>query len=85
MRLCVLTNLRIKCFEDDFKNSAFIKYILCFSNSPICTPFRGMLMTGQYSLYNGCYTNDRPLLPGNGKMFAEVLRDDGYKTGYIGK
>lgn len=57
----------------------------CFSNSPICTPFRGMLMSGQYSLYNGCYVNDRPLVPGHGKKFAEVLRDAGYHTGYIGK
>lgn len=62
-----------------------LRFENCFSNSPICTPFRGMLMSGQYSLFNGCYSNDRPLLPGNGKKFAEVLRDDGYKTGYIGK
>ena len=62
-----------------------VRFKNCFSNNPICTPFRGMLMSGQYSLYNGCYTNDRPLLPGHGKKFAEVLRDDGYYTGYIGK
>jgi arylsulfatase A-like enzyme len=62
-----------------------LRFKSCFSNSPICTPFRGMLMSGQYSLYNGCYVNDQPLIPGNGKKFAEVLRDDGYYTGYIGK
>lgn len=62
-----------------------LRFTNCFSNSPICTPFRGILFSGQYSLYNGCYTNDRPLLPGNGKKFAEVLRDNGYYTGYIGK
>ncbi|MGQ1783615.1 MULTISPECIES: sulfatase family protein [unclassified Saccharicrinis] len=62
-----------------------LRFTNCFSNSPICTPYRGMLMSGQYSLYNGCFTNDRPLLPGNGKKFAEVLRDDGYYTGYVGK
>lgn len=65
--------------------SAGLRFDNCFSNSPICTPFRGMLMSGQYSLYNGCYVNDTPLIPGNGKKFAEVLRDDGYYTGYIGK
>lgn len=62
-----------------------LQFSNCFSNCPVCTPFRGMLMSGQYSLYNGAYHNDRTLLPGNGKKFAEVLRDDGYHTAYIGK
>jgi arylsulfatase A-like enzyme len=57
----------------------------CFSNCPICTPFRGMLMSGQHSLYNGTFTNDVTLIPGHGKKFAEVLRDAGYSTAYIGK
>jgi arylsulfatase A-like enzyme len=56
-----------------------------FTNSPICTPFRGLLMSGQHALYNGCYTNDVTLVPGNGKKFAEVLRDEGYSTAYVGK
>ena len=29
----------------------------CISNSPTCTPYRGMLMTGKYALHNGCFTN----------------------------
>ena len=57
----------------------------CFTNSPICTPFRGLLMSGQHALYNGCYTNDVSLIPGNGEKFAEVLRDAGYSTAYAGK
>lgn len=57
----------------------------CFSNEPICTPFRGLLMSGQHSLKNGCYTNDVPLIPGNGKKIGEVFRDNGYSTAYIGK
>ena len=57
----------------------------CFSNSPTCTPYRGMLMSGKHALHNGCFTNDRPLIPGHGKKFAEVLRDAGYYTGYVGK
>jgi len=57
----------------------------CFSNSPVCTPFRGMLMSGQHSLYNGCFRNDVTLIPGNGKKFAEILRDEGYNTAYVGK
>jgi len=57
----------------------------CFSNSPVCTPFRGMLMSGQQPLYNGAFVNDKPLVPGHGKKFAEVLRDAGYNTAYVGK
>jgi len=56
-----------------------------YVNCPISSPFRGILMTGQHTLYNGCFTNDVPLLPASGKKFAEVLRDAGYRSAYIGK
>jgi arylsulfatase A-like enzyme len=62
-----------------------IRFTHCFSNCPISTPFRGMLLSGQHSIKNGCFVNDMPLVPGHGKKFAEVLRDDGYSTAYIGK
>ena len=62
-----------------------IRFTDCFSNCPVSTPFRGMLMTGQHSLNNGTIINDVPLLPGHGKKIAEVLRDAGYSTAYIGK
>lgn len=62
-----------------------VRFTHCFSNSPVCTPYRGMLMSGQQSLYNGTYVNDKPLVPGHGKKFAEVLRDAGYSTAYVGK
>jgi len=57
----------------------------CVSISPVCTPFRAMLMSGQHLLYNGALTNDWPMLANNGKTFGECLRDAGYKMGYIGK
>ena len=62
-----------------------LRFTHTFSNSPICTPFRGMLMSGQQTLYNGTFVNDKPLVPGHGKKFAEVLRDAGYSIAYIGK
>ncbi len=62
---------------------------VCFehavSNQPICTPFRGMLFSGQHPLYSGCFTNDVPLLPNTGDRFAHVLSRAGYETAYIGK
>lgn len=69
---------------DKFANEG-LRFNQCFSNCPICTPYRGILMSGQHTLYNGTFTNDKPLIPGHGKKFAEVLRDAGYNTAYIGK
>ncbi len=55
------------------------------SSCPICSPYRGMLMSGQHPLYNGCFTNDVPLLPDNGLSFAQALGQAGYETAYVGK
>jgi len=62
-----------------------IRFNHCVSSQPVCTPFRGMLMSGQHPLYNGAYTNDVALLANNGKYFGHVLTEAGYRTGYIGK
>ena len=78
-------NKQIKTPHLDEFSKQGVRFTHCFSNSPICTPFRGMLMSGQQSLYNGAYVNDKPLVPGHGKKFAEVLRDAGYSTAYVGK
>lgn len=50
----------------------------------VCAPARASLLTGQYPLTNGVYINDVPLQP-NGPALAEVFKDEGYRTGYIGK
>ena len=57
----------------------------CVSNCPVCTPYRGMLMTGQHPLRNGAFANDLGVVPGQGATFAESLSDAGYDTAYIGK
>ncbi len=62
-----------------------IAFMHAVSNSPLCTPYRGMLMTGQHPLYNGCISNDVPLLPNKGTTFAQVLNAAGYITAYVGK
>ena len=46
---------------------------------------RGMLLSGQHPLKNGAFSNDVCMLPGKGNYFGEVLRDNGYRTGYVGK
>ena len=55
------------------------------ATSPLCSPYRGMLLSGQHPLYNGCWDNDIPLLPGSHVSFAEALSQHGYETAYIGK
>ena len=62
-----------------------IQFNHCISSCPVCTPYRGMLLSGQHPLQNGAYINDVPLLTDNGKYIGHVLKDAGYRTAYIGK
>ena len=51
---------------------------------PVCSPFRGMLMSGLYPMRNGVVGNDTPLSDGL-PTFGKLFREAGYRTGYIGK
>lgn len=68
------------------------------SNYPLCTPFRGMLMTGQYPYRNGLQGNAHTGAGGNfggldfgielkkdAVTWSDVLSQQGYHLGYIGK
>jgi arylsulfatase A-like enzyme len=54
------------------------------STYPICSPFRGMLITGLYSLHSGISNNDHPLNP-DLPSFAKACKEVGYNTAFIGK
>ena len=69
---------------DGFAEAA-VRFNHCVSNAPVCTPYRGLLLSGRHPLHNGAVFNDWQMLPGAGTHFAEVLRDAGYRTGYVGK
>lgn len=62
-----------------------VRFNHCVSNSPVCTPYRAMLMSGQHCLNCGAFANDIQLLAGGGNYFGEVMRDAGYRMGYVGK
>jgi arylsulfatase A-like enzyme len=62
-----------------------IRFDHCISSSPVCTPYRGMLLTGQHPLRHGALHNDLPLLAHNGTTFAQALGAAGYRTAYVGK
>ncbi|WP_051389457.1 sulfatase family protein [Arthrobacter sp. 35W] len=62
------------------------------SNYPVCSPHRAMLMTGQYPHQNHVTHNVNSLtaswgvgLRADAPSWVRVLRDAGYRTGYIGK
>jgi arylsulfatase A-like enzyme len=55
-----------------------------FSGCPICSPYRGQLLTGRYSHVNGVVCNEYGLFDDQ-PLLAQVLKDNGYRTAYIGK
>ena len=56
----------------------------CYSSDPVCGPFRGALLTGQYTSTCGVHKNNLPL-PYGTKTFANALNDAGYDTSWVGK
>jgi arylsulfatase A-like enzyme len=56
----------------------------CYSNDPVCGPFRGSLLTGQYTSRCGVSHNGAPL-PIGVTTFADAFNDAGYTTSWVGK
>jgi len=56
----------------------------CYSNNPVCGPFRGALLTGQYTSRCGVTGNGMPLPVGT-TTWAEAFNAAGYQTSYVGK
>ena len=54
------------------------------AGTPVCSPYRASLMTGQYPLTHGVYINDVELAP-DCCSIARAFGDSGYDTAYIGK
>ncbi|NJC28330.1 sulfatase-like hydrolase/transferase [Neolewinella antarctica] len=78
-------NTQIKTPNLDRFAAEGIRFDRAFTNQPVCTPYRGMIMSGMQPLKNGAFINDAPLLPNKTKLLAQVLKDKGYQTAYIGK
>lgn len=61
-----------------------VRFERCISNSPLCVPARGILLTGCFPLKHGALSNDLPIRH-DAESYADVLARGGYRTGYIGK
>jgi arylsulfatase A-like enzyme len=61
-----------------------INFTNTISSCPVCCPYRGSLLTGQYPLTTGVFVNDVQLNP-EAPTLGKVFRDAGYQTAYIGK
>ena len=56
----------------------------CVSNYPVCSPYRGMLLSGRWPFSTGVIDNGLPL-PIEETSLGEVFQQAGYATGYVGK
>jgi arylsulfatase A-like enzyme len=61
-----------------------VVFTTAVSVMPVCSPARATLLTGQYPLTHGLFYNDRPL-KNEAVTLAELYKEQGYATGYIGK
>jgi arylsulfatase A-like enzyme len=68
---------------DEIANST-INFRNAVSTTPVCTPYRAALLTGQYPTTTGMIFNDLHL-PAEAYTMAEMFRESGYTTAYIGK
>jgi arylsulfatase A-like enzyme len=64
--------------------AASVNYANAVSTFPVCSPYRAMLITGQYPLSQGVIINDLHLNE-NSTSIAQAYNAAGYSTGFIGK
>jgi arylsulfatase A-like enzyme len=61
-----------------------LEFTHCISNYPVCSPYRGILLSGQWPQQQGVIDNSIPLDPKDA-AFPKAFQRAGYRTGYVGK
>ncbi len=77
-------NAEVKTPNIDRLAAEGMRFKRTYANVPVCCPARAILMTGTYPHVNGMTANDLRLREDH-ITIAEILRDAGYRTGFIGK
>lgn len=70
-------------YLDRFERES-VNFTQAVAGTPVCSPTRASLLTGQRPTTHGVFLNDVPLST-NAVTLAKVLKSEGYDTGCIGK
>ena len=74
----------IKTPHIDRLASEGVQFDEAYNSYPLCCPFRASVLTGKYAQGHGMIQNHFPLRGGQ-TFLADILKDAGYRTGYVGK
>ena len=61
-----------------------VTFTTAVSTCPVCSPYRGSLITGRYPVNHGVFVND-VCLSRDAVSLAQAFKQAGYQTAYIGK
>ena len=61
-----------------------VQFTEAYASYPLCCPFRASVLTGKYAQRHGMIQNHFPLR-GDQVFLADLMKNAGYRTGYIGK
>ncbi|MBK0384419.1 sulfatase [Pedobacter sp. SD-b] len=66
-----------------------VVFTRCIANFPLCSPSRGMMLTGMYpeqtGIWNNCLVGRNESLKNDAKTITDVFYEAGYNTAYFGK
>lgn len=77
-------NAQVKTPNIDRLAAEGVHFKRTYANVPVCCPARSILLTGTYPHINGMVANDLRLREEQVTL-AEILKQSGYRTGFIGK